>query len=107
MAQAMMDLGLVTPEQAAGSRLAHTLTSAIGGSATEPIVTRFDMDWGHVLLLCSDGLTRHVSDPQIRDVLRSMTSARQACETLLQAALDGGGSDNITVVVGRAMAREP
>jgi serine/threonine protein phosphatase PrpC len=107
MAQAMMDLGLVTPEQAAGSRLAHTLTSAIGGSATEPIVTRFDMDWGHVLLLCSDGLTRHVSDPQIREVLRTMTSARQACETLLQAALDGGGSDNITVVVGRAMAREP
>ncbi len=39
-------------------------------------------------------------------VLRSMTSARQACETLLQDALDGGGSDNITIVVGRAMQRE-
>jgi protein phosphatase len=58
-----------------------------------------------VLLLCSDGLTRHVPDERIRDVLRSMTSARQACETLLQEALDGGGSDNITVVVGRAVAR--
>jgi protein phosphatase len=106
MAQAMLDLGLVTAEQASGSRLAHTLTSAIGGSATEPVVTRFDMNWNHVLLLCSDGLTRHVSDDRIREVLASMTSARQACETLLREALDGGGSDNITVVVGRAVPRE-
>jgi serine/threonine protein phosphatase PrpC len=62
-----------------------------------------DMTWGHVLLLCSDGLTRHVPDERIRDILRSMTSARQACETLLQDALDGGGTDNITIVVGRAV----
>jgi len=106
MAQEMVDLGVMKPEEAAGTRLAHTLTSSIGGSETHPKVTRFDMSWGHVLLLCSDGLTRHVSDDRIRDVLRSMTSARQACETLLQEALEGGGSDNITVVVGRAVRRE-
>jgi serine/threonine protein phosphatase PrpC len=106
MAQEMVDLGVMKPEEAAGTRLAHTLTSSIGGSETHPKVTRFDMSWGHVLLLCSDGLTRHVSDDRIREVLRSMTSARQACETLLQEALDGGGSDNITVVVGRAVRRE-
>ncbi|MEO7477211.1 MAG: hypothetical protein ABIY46_17950, partial [Gemmatimonadales bacterium] len=68
--------------------------------------TRLDMDWGHVVLLCSDGLIRHVSDDRIREVLRSMTSAKQACEILLQEALDGGGSDNITIVVGRAVQRE-
>jgi PPM family protein phosphatase len=102
MAQAMVDSGLVKAEQVANTRLAHTLTSAIGGRETEPVVTRFDMDWDHVLLLCSDGLTRHVTDERIREVLRAMTSARQACETLLQEALDCGGTDNITVVVGRA-----
>ena len=59
-----------------------------------------------MLLLCSDGLTRHVSDERIREVLRGMTSAQQACETLLKDALDGGGSDNITVVVGRAVAKD-
>ena len=47
------------------------------------------MTWGHVVLLCSDGLTRHVTDERIRDVLRAMTSARQACDDLLQEALDG------------------
>ena len=87
------------------TRLAHTLSSSIGGRQTDPKVTRFDMTWGHVVLLCSDGLTRHVSDERIRDTLRSMRSARQACEDLLQDALDGGGSDNITIVVGRALQR--
>ncbi len=106
MAQAMVDLGAMKAEEAALTRLAHTLTSSIGGSQTDPKVSQFEMAWGHVLLLCSDGLTRHVADERIRDVLRSMTSAQQACETLLQEALDGGGSDNITVVVGRAVARE-
>jgi serine/threonine protein phosphatase PrpC len=106
MAQEMVDLGVMKPEEAAATRLAHTLTSSIGGQETHPKVTRFDMAWGNVLLLCSDGLTRHVSDERIREVLRSMTSARQACETLLQDALDGGGTDNITVVVGRAVRKE-
>jgi protein phosphatase len=103
MAQEMVDLGVMKKEEVAGTRFEHTLTSSLGGRHTEPKVTRVDMTWGHVLLLCSDGLTRHVSDERIRDVLRSMTSARQAAETLLQEALDGGGTDNITIVVGRAV----
>lgn len=105
MAQEMMDLGVLKKEEVAGTRLEHTLTSAIGGRHSQPTVSRIDMTWGHVVLLCSDGLTRHVSDERIRDVLRSMTSARQASETLLQDALDGGGTDNITIVVGRAVQR--
>ena len=106
MAQEMVDLGIMKPEQVAGTRLEHTLTSAIGGRQTQPTVTQFEMDWGHVVLLCSDGLTRHVTEERIGEVLRGMPSARQACETLLQEALDGGGSDNITVVVGRAVRAE-
>jgi serine/threonine protein phosphatase PrpC len=103
MAQEMVDMGAMKQEEVSGTRFEHLLTSSIGGQQTEPKVTRVDMTWGHVLLLCSDGLTRHVPDERLRDVLRSMTSARQACETLLQAALDGGGTDNITIVVGRAV----
>jgi serine/threonine protein phosphatase PrpC len=106
MAQEMVDLGIVKPDQVAGTRLEHTLTSAIGGRQTQPTVTQFEMDWGHALLLCSDGLTRHVSDERIGEVLRSMRSARQACETLLEQALADGGTDNITIVVGRAMRRD-
>ena len=106
MAQELVDAGIMAPADAATTRLAHTLSSSIGGRQTDPKVTRLDMTWGHVVLLCSDGLTRHVTDERIRDVLRSMTSARQACDDLLQEALDGVGTDNITIVVGRALQRE-
>jgi protein phosphatase len=55
--------------------------------------------------VCSDGLTKHVSDEQIGERLHNMTSAKQVCEDLLQDALDGGGSDNITIVVARAVPK--
>jgi serine/threonine protein phosphatase PrpC len=97
---------VLKPEQATRTRLAHTLSSSIGGRQSSPVVSQFDMTLGTVVLLCSDGLTDHVSDERIRDRLRSMSSARQVCEDLLQEALDGGGRDNITVVVGRVLPRE-
>ena len=103
MAQELVDLGVLTRADAPRSPFAHTLSSSIGGSQAAPVVTSIDMAWGHVLLLCSDGLTKHVSDEQLRERLRSMTSAKQACQTLLEDALRGGGSDNITIIVGRAL----
>jgi len=99
--QVLVDAGVLTPSQAEKSPLSHVLSSAIGGQEAAPVITRFDQTWDQIGLLCSDGLTKHVSDERIADVLRHMTSARQACETLLQDALDAGGSDNITIVIGR------
>jgi protein phosphatase len=106
MAQELIDLGILTRTDAAATRYARTLSSSLGGRQTDPVVTRFDMNWGTVVLLCSDGLTAHVSDERIRERLRSMTSAKQVCEDLLREALEGGGSDNITIIVGRALPRE-
>jgi protein phosphatase len=103
MAQELIDLGVLTRADATGTRFEHTLSSSIGGRQTAPVVTEVDLTWDTVVLLCSDGLTRHVTDERIRERLRTMTSARQVCEDLVQDALDGGGSDNITVVVRRAV----
>jgi serine/threonine protein phosphatase PrpC len=107
MAQELIDAGVMARAEASRTRWAHTLSSAIGGRQAAPIVTRLEQEWGTVGLLCSDGLTRHVSDDRIRDRLRSMTSARQVCEDLLQDALDDGGTDNITILVGRAVRKHP
>jgi protein phosphatase len=107
MAQELIDLGVLTRTDASTSRLAHSLSSSLGGRQTEPIVTRFDMNWNTVVLLCSDGLTKHVPDERIRDRLRTMTSAQQVCEDLLQEALDAGGTDNISIIVGRPLAKGP
>jgi serine/threonine protein phosphatase PrpC len=106
MAQELVDLGVLSRADASDSPLAHRLSSSIGGSQTAPVVTRFEMTWGNALLLCSDGVTKHVSDERLHERLRTMTSAKQVCEDLLQDALEGGGSDNITVIVGRALPSE-
>jgi len=106
VAEELARQGLLTRASAARSPLANMLSSAIGGQQAEPVVTRLRSDWKQVHLLCSDGLTKHVSDERIAERLRTMTSARAACEALLQDALDGGGTDNITVVVGRAVRED-
>jgi protein phosphatase len=106
MAQELVDLGVLPQVEAASPRLMHTLSSAIGGPQTAPTVTGFEQRWGDVGLLCSDGLIRHVSNERIAERLRTMRSARQACEDLLQDALDAGGTDNITVLVGRTLQRD-
>lgn len=99
--QDLVDAGVLTQTQAMRSPLSSVLSSAIGGQEALPVITRFEQTWDQVGLLCSDGLTKHVSDERIAERLRTMTSSKQACEALLQDALDGGGTDNITVVIGR------
>jgi serine/threonine protein phosphatase PrpC len=106
VAQELVDQGILTRAQAPHTQFAHVLSSALGADTAEPAVTRIRADWSHVHLLCSDGLTKHVSDEKIADRLRNMTSAKQVCEQLLQDALDGGGSDNITIVVGKSTRRD-
>ena len=107
VAQELVDQGIMSGSVAFKSRWAHVLSSAIGGKQTLPVVKRFRNEWGMVHLMCSDGLTKHVSDERIAARLGAMTSARQACEDLLQDALDGGGTDNITIIVGRTVTGEP
>lgn len=106
MAQDLVDGGIMEANRAFRSPMAHVLSSAIGSDVTLPVVTRLSSDWDNVHLMCSDGLTKHVSDERIAEVLGNMTSAKQAAEQLLQEALDGGGTDNITIVVGRAVRKD-
>ena len=106
MVQELIDMGVQMPAGASQGPLAHTLSSSIGGRQTAPVVTRHTVGWGNVALLCSDGLTNHVSDDQIRERLRTMQSAQQACEDLLEMALQGGGTDNITMIVARPLPSE-
>lgn len=103
MAQALVDQGVIPADRASKTPFSNVLVSAIGGEAATPEVTRVDInDRASVLLLCSDGLTKHVSDQEITEAIDQMTSAEQLCHTLLDLALERGGSDNITILAGRA-----
>jgi serine/threonine protein phosphatase PrpC len=106
LAQELVDRGVLTRAQAPHTRFAHVLSSALGADAAEPVVTRLEAEWPYVHLLCSDGLTKHVSDEKIAERLATMTNAQQVCEQLLQDALDDGGTDNITIIVGRQVPRD-
>ena len=101
MGEAMVDAGAMTEEQAARSSLSQTLYSALGGQDMLPHVGLVDFTPGDVLLMCSDGLTKHVNDTRISEVLAKPWTAEQMTRTLVQDALDGGGSDNVTVIVAR------
>jgi len=105
LAQDLFDRGVFRRSETLRSPFAHVLSSALGGPEAAPLVTGMQQEWGNVGLLCSDGLTKHVSDPRIRERLLAMTSAKQVCEDLLRDALDAGGTDNITVLVGRTMRK--
>lgn len=104
MAQAMIDDGVMAPDRLGSSPLRHVLSSAIGAEEALPVVTRFDItERGCLILLCSDGLTRHVEDAEIGERARTMTSSEQLVTDLLALALSRGGVDNITIIAGRAV----
>ncbi len=101
IAQHMVDEGLLEPDTAGHSRWSNVLSSAIGGADAMPVTTKIDMQWGDVIMLCSDGLSKHVSDEEIRKFLNQPTSSEEICKSLVNDALEKGGTDNITVVIGR------
>lgn len=101
VAQRMVEDGLLEPDEVSRSPYRHVLWNAIGGGSSElePDVSRVRLARGDRLLLCSDGVTAHVPDDLIRQVLVGEAGSETACRRLEQAALDGGGSDNISVIV--------
>jgi len=101
-AQDLVDSGELTPAEAARSPLQHMLTSVIGGRVAVPVVTAVDLRRESIFLLCSDGLTRHVTDAELSDGLAKLRTAEQTGRELMQLALDRGGHDNITIIIGCA-----
>ena len=85
------------------SRTAETLASAIGGSELAPNIGLIDLEPGDSLMLCTDGLTKHVSNERIEEVLGLPLGARAMVEQLVGDALDGGGTDNVSVIVARGV----
>ena len=102
IAQGLVDQGIMPAERLAQSPLTHVLASAIGGEEALPVVSRIEIPRGCVLLLATDGLTKHVSNPEIQTHIEAMTSSEQLCRSLLALALERGGTDNITLIAARA-----
>lgn len=106
VAQQMIDRNI--PPERIANRWYHTLWNVIGGSenSVEGNVQDIDLQLGDTVLLCSDGLTGHVEDDEIEQMLKSNIGAAKQCRRFVDLANERGGSDNITAVVARFLSAD-
>ncbi len=102
IAQDLVDKGVLPAERMEISPYRNVLASAIGGGEATPEVTHMEITRNGTLLFCTDGLTKHVTDEEIAEYIRNVSTSEKLCQDLLALALERGGTDNITIVVGRA-----
>jgi serine/threonine protein phosphatase PrpC len=99
--------GLLTPEQARRHPQRNLVTRALGSRpSVEVDLFVGEIDDGDTLLLCTDGLTGRVEDPEIASVVQSQ-HPQEAVQTLVQLANDRGGNDNISVLIVSTQADLP
>jgi serine/threonine protein phosphatase PrpC len=103
LVQAMVDMGELTPEQAATHPRRHLLMRSLSasGDTYQGDFQLAALADGDQLLLCTDGLTDMVDNETISSVLSRAASAEEACQALLAAALKNGGKDNVTIALAR------
>lgn len=90
--------GQIRPEEALSHPQRHMLTRALG-TLPDVVIESRRVTWnrGDILLICSDGLTTHVSDARVQDVLAGDSALQAKLDALVQSALEKGGHDNVTV----------
>ncbi len=96
----LVEIGQISPAEARTHEHRHILVRSLG--TKEQVVVdslSCSLARGARLLLCSDGLTTHVEDPVITDILSRHRDPSDAALELVAAANAGGGSDNISVIV--------
>ncbi|PBC07830.1 PP2C family serine/threonine-protein phosphatase [Mesorhizobium sp. WSM3859] len=97
--QELLDRGMISAEEARTWPRRNVITHAVGVSDELEIdFQQGELMPGDVFVLGTDGLTAHVSDPEIEAAVRSATP-RAACQTLLDTVLARGGTDNVTIVL--------
>ncbi len=94
--------GAITKEQAKSYSLRHVITRAIGVSADiECDFMVVDIIKGDIFLLCSDGLSGMLEDPEILEIATEKYGLEERCENLIKRANEKGGADNITAILVR------
>lgn len=100
LVQELVDAGEIAPDDAMVHPDRHVVTRAIGAQIdTEPEFSLVPVQAGSRLLLCSDGLTSELSSDSIALLLAQSRTSKDAVDSLLRAAVQAGGHDNVTVVV--------
>jgi serine/threonine protein phosphatase PrpC len=100
--------GSITVEEARTHESRHGLYAALGvEDGIEPETAEWPWDPDSCLLLCSDGLTDMLTDDGIAAIVNGSASPQQACDLLVEAANEMGGTDNISVIIVRQTDKHP
>ncbi|MEE4379841.1 MAG: protein phosphatase 2C domain-containing protein [Candidatus Competibacteraceae bacterium] len=108
--QRLLEAGAIDAQQAREHPHRSSLIQALGSTeiaGVEVETIKGTLSHGEQILLCSDGLTSEVSDEQIAGILNEPLNAQEKVDQLIQAALDNGGKDNVTVLLISATSGEP
>ncbi len=96
----LIEAGQITPEEARVHPNRSVITRAIGSDIhMRPDIYELNVDAGDRILLCSDGLSSMISNNAIESIMRRQSDAQHCADELVNAALENGGADNVTVVV--------
>lgn len=94
--------GRMTPEQAAHHPSRNVISRALGAeSGVEVDMKILEVEQGTAFLLCSDGITRHINDNELRDILSSYRDLEEACTEMKRRCYERGAEDNLTAVIVR------
>ena len=102
LVQRLVEIGQITAEEARTHEHKNVITRSLGARQSGPAgaeAVSLKLKRGDKLMLCSDGLTAHVDDRQIQDILGRNPDPFDAARELIVAANAGGGTDNISVIV--------
>jgi serine/threonine protein phosphatase PrpC len=98
--QELVAAGRLSPEEAENHPYGNVITRAVGPSeGVTPDYVRLDVTEGDRFVICSDGLTKELTDYGIRHFLDENADPADAASAMLEAALENGGRDNITIIV--------
>lgn len=105
LANKLVDLGEISPEEAEIHPFKHAILQALGAqNEIYPDVTRLIPKRDDILLLCSDGLSNEVKNEELLQIIaENLDDLKNACKMLIQKASEHGGRDNITVILAKIL----
>jgi serine/threonine protein phosphatase PrpC len=102
LVQEQLKQGVITPQEAKKHSLRHVVTRSVGSRDPFQVEVKEQyLETGDLVLLCSDGLTEKVENQELRRLLMHTQDLDATCRTLINAANQAGGDDNITVILLR------
>jgi protein phosphatase len=103
LVQLLLNAGAIAPEEARDHPRRHIITNVVGGPTpgVEVEIHFRELESGDIVLLCTDGLTEDVPEPEIARILAQPQDVDRSAHRLINAALAGSARDNITVALAK------